>query len=134
MNPDKPANPSVRHETSDANLPGIVLFVIILLVSGVIIYGAVWAMYRDFEKEQATTGPQEFPIAADAMRRLPPEPRLQTDPRGDLLKMREDEDRILHSYGWVDRNGGIVRIPIERAMELSLQRGFKSRPAPETPR
>ncbi len=58
---------------------------------------------------------------------LPPEPRLQTNPREDLLKLRASEDATLDSYGWVDKNLGIVRIPIALAMKLTLERGLPAR-------
>jgi hypothetical protein len=61
------------------------------------------------------------------MRRLPPEPRLQTEPREDLRNLRESEERTLTTYGWVDRNAGVVRIPIDRAMTLTVERGLPSR-------
>ena len=59
--------------------------------------------------------------------RLPPEPRLQTNPRQDLSDLRAREDQLLNSYGWVDKNTGVVRIPIERAMQLIVERGLPTR-------
>ena len=32
---------------------------------------------------------------------------------------------MLHSYGWVDQQAGIVRIPIDRAMTLLTERGLR---------
>ena len=58
---------------------------------------------------------------------MPPEPRLQIHPREDLQDLRASEDAILNSYGWVDKNAGIVRIPIDEAMKLILQRGLPAR-------
>jgi hypothetical protein len=55
---------------------------------------------------------------------LPPEPRLQVDPSRDLAKLRADEDSLLATYGWIDRNAGVVRIPIDRAMALTADRGI----------
>jgi hypothetical protein len=69
-----------------------------------------------------------FPLAAGEATRLPPEPRLQTNPRADLAELREREDRALNTYSWVDRNAGIVRIPIDRAMSLTLERGLPVAP------
>lgn len=60
---------------------------------------------------------------------VPPAPRLQVDAPADLAAMRAQEDRILGSYGWVDRSAGKVRIPIDRAMDLVAQRGFPVRRA-----
>ena len=55
---------------------------------------------------------------------MPPEPRLQTNPREDLRELRDAEQDTLTTYGWVDRNAGIVRIPIDEAITLTLQRGL----------
>ena len=42
--------------------------------------------------------------------------------------IRAAEDQILNSYGWVDRSKGIVRIPIDRAIDLLAKRGLPARP------
>jgi hypothetical protein len=55
---------------------------------------------------------------------LPPAPRLQVKPRADLAALRDAETRQLNSYGWIDRSQGIVHIPVDRAMELLVQRGL----------
>lgn len=47
----------------------------------------------------------------------PPEPRLQPDPTRDLAAYRHAQ-RNADYWGWVDREHGIARIPVERAMEL----------------
>lgn len=49
--------------------------------------------------------------------REPPAPRLQENPRTDLAQRRARWDERLNGYGWVDREAGIVHIPIERAMD-----------------
>lgn len=59
-----------------------------------------------------------------AMRELPPEPRLQPRPVEDLHALEAEQDAILNSYGWVDRERGVVRIPIDRAMALVAERGL----------
>ena len=117
----------VRRETSDVSIGGIGVFVVVFVVSVVVIQGAVWALYRYFERTASVPATVEFPLAETSMRRLPPEPRLQTDPRDDLAHLRRAEDDVLQSYAWIDRNGGVVRIPIERAMELTAERGLPTR-------
>ena len=117
----------VHRETTDVNIGGIVVFVIVLLVAGVVVHAGVWAMYRYFEKHASRPAIAEFPLATNALRRLPPEPRLQIDPRDDLSNMRRAEEQVLTSYGWVDRNTGVVRIPIEQAMKLTVERGLPTR-------
>ena len=123
MPPEHP----VHRETSDVDIRGVVRFVIGLIVAGVVIHVLVWFMYSYFRRESARPVASEYPLAATAMRRLPPEPRLQTDPRDDLANLRRSEEQLLTSYGWVDRNAGIVHIPIDRAMKLIVERGLPSR-------
>jgi hypothetical protein len=81
------------------------------------------------------SGHDALPRAADLP--MPPAPRLQTDPDADLAALHAQEARELTSYGWVDRGAGIARIPIERAMELTAQRGIsgweRNAPAPQIP-
>jgi hypothetical protein len=38
--------------------------------------------------------------------------------------MRAEEDASLNSYGWVDKEQGVVHIPIERAMDTVVERGL----------
>ena len=61
-------------------------------------------------------------------RQLPPEPRLQVNPRRDLIEHRRAEQELLDGWGWVDRNAGIVHVPIARAMEILAQRGGTAPP------
>jgi hypothetical protein len=59
--------------------------------------------------------------------RLPPGLRLQTNAPEDLKNYREAQDKILTEYGWVDPKAGVVRIPVERAMQILLQKGYPVR-------
>ncbi|MGA2710751.1 MAG: hypothetical protein ACLQJ0_25535 [Steroidobacteraceae bacterium] len=43
---------------------------------------------------------------------------LQDTPQDDLRSYRRSKAAALEGYHWVDRGGGVVQIPIERAMEL----------------
>ena len=52
-----------------------------------------------------------------------PEPRLQTDSHADLHQLLAAQRRTLATYSWVDPAREIVRIPIDRAMQLVLARG-----------
>jgi hypothetical protein len=68
-----------------------------------------------------------------AERPLPPQPRLQVRPKADLDVLRAMEQERLASFGWVDRDRKIVRIPIERAMGLLTKRGLPEWPSPPAP-
>jgi hypothetical protein len=120
-------NPAVEHETTDVNVRGILGFGLGLLAVGVAIHVIVWLLFLYFSNREATRTPAQYPLAAGQQTRLPPEPRLQTNPREDLRALRAREDDILNGYSWVDRPAGIVRIPIEEAMKLTVERGFPVR-------
>lgn len=66
-----------------------------------------------------TEGP---PVAERPSR--PPPPRLETDGGEDLARVRADGARRLSTWGWADRQAGLARIPIDRAMALTAQRGW----------
>ena len=121
-------NPEVHHETSDANIRGVLMFAAGLLVAAIIIHFGVWLLFRYFEAAATRRQPQpNYPLAAQQENRLPPEPRLQVNPREDLRQLHAAEDEVLTTYGWVDRNAGVARIPIEQAMKLTIERGLPAR-------
>ena len=117
----------VHHEESDVNVRGLFGFAAGLsLVVGLVAF-VVWLLFQFFAAREARKAAPEFPLATQQENRLPPEPRLQTNPRQDLSDLRSEEDQILTSYGWADRNAGVVRIPIDQAMKLTIQRGLPTR-------
>jgi hypothetical protein len=49
-----------------------------------------------------------------------------------LRTLHDDEDRALSRYEWVDRKAGIVRIPIDRAIDLVAEKGIRFGKGPKT--
>jgi hypothetical protein len=82
----------------------------------------LWGLFQYFAKRGAELEPSPAQVAR--AQKLPPEPRLQADPALDMRKLRSDEDQVMRQYAWIDPDKGIVRIPVERAMELTAQRGL----------
>jgi hypothetical protein len=117
-------NPHVRHEASDIDFGLVLTFALGLVGATPLILFTVWLLFGYLTTRENRPVQREFPLAAQQENRLPPEPRLQTNPRQDLDDMRAEEDRTLTTYGWVDRDAGIVRIPIEEAMKLVVSRGL----------
>lgn len=116
-------NPEVRHEHTDVDLrrisywgAGLSLLVILILAF------LVW-LFDAFSGRETRQGraPQGIPRSAPQTQA----PRLQISPRADMAQMRAAEDKLLNSYGWIDKEKGVVRIPIERAMETYVQRHKK---------
>jgi hypothetical protein len=67
---------------------------------------------------KADEGPRAFPLP----RSYGP-PALRSDPAGDLRGYHARQQAALEGYAWVDRDRGLVRIPIERAMDILAARG-----------
>lgn len=127
-------NPEVHHEESDVNIDGIFAFAIGLFIVAVAVHFAVYLLFVYFSGHQPDATTRAYPLAIGQETRLPPEPRLQTNPRQDLRDLRAQEDDLLNGYHWVDRNAGVVHIPIDRAMKLTLQRGLPARQQPQQAR
>ena len=122
--------PAVGHETTDADIGGIYLFALGLMVTLVIVYLVVWMLFAFFTGAEARRAVRQYPLAAGQQDRMPPPPRLQINPREDLRELRAREDAVLNSYGWVDKNASVARIPIGEAMKLTVQRGLPVRKKP----
>jgi hypothetical protein len=88
-----------------------------------------WYLQQVAEERQAMERP--LPPLAATLPEVPPEPRLQVTPAADLATVRRREEAVLDSYGWIDRKSGLVRIPIDRAIEVLAERGLPTRPQPE---
>ena len=127
--PDPHGPPAgAHHETDAIDLRVIAGFGLGLVIAAVVTFGLVWLLFAYFSSREVSHAAPVFPLATEQERRLPPEPRLQTNPRQDLLDLRKQEDRMLTTYGWVDKNAGVVRIPIDEAMKLAIARGLPTRP------
>ena len=114
-----------KYETRDAHFSGVMATAFLLI--GVMVVGLAfsWAVYELFRSRPA--GPEavaETFLMPDTAH-LPPGPNLEADPSGSLAMLRAREDSILGSYGWTDSAGGIVRVPVTRAMGLYLERESK---------
>ena len=111
-------NPDVSYEPQDLNIRGIVYFGIGLLAVIIIAMGLIAWMLTSMENKTAAEQAGQ-PTAIE----MPPEPRLLPNPmdnipaKQQLETLRAYEDDILHSYGWVDKEAGVVRIPIDEAMK-----------------
>jgi hypothetical protein len=102
----------------------IVLTGVALAIVAAIVLAISIGVFRFFVERPVQAPPN--PMAAENPE-FPPAPRIEDHPSTELEQLRESEDHTLTTYGWVDRKAGTVRIPIDRAMELQLQRGFPVR-------
>jgi hypothetical protein len=123
-----PPNVELGHEVRDISTRVVVVFGVSLLIGAIAVHVAIWLLYLYFGRVADRAVTREYPLAQLGAPAQPPAPRLQTRPREELKQMRAEEERVLNTYGWVDANGGVVRIPIEQAMRLTLEQGLAVRP------
>ncbi len=141
------------HEVDNVQVAGITWFVVMLTVGVVFICWLMVALFNTFEgrEKKAEFDSRPSPFAAERPK-LPPEPRLQLAPNSEeqidknqppnlkaqhpleeMKELRKSWEKQLETYGWVDEQGGIVRIPIEDAKTLLRQRGLPTRAAKPEP-
>lgn len=132
-------NPDITHEVSDVNTRGILWFV--LFLAGLIVVSLLLlrGMFNLFESWARTAEGERPVMARSSEERLPPEPRLQAAPgykvEGENLELKEPQaewkvvrrkwQTELESYGIVDRDQKIARVPIEEAMKQVAREGIK---------
>jgi hypothetical protein len=113
------------HETRDADVRPIVLtglgLALIVALVALSVYG-VLTYLGAHRPASARANPMS---AQDSQ--IPPNPRIEEHPAIEIQQLRAQEDNTLSTYGWMNKKAGVVRIPIDRAMDLQLERGFPTR-------
>ncbi|MGA8728489.1 MAG: hypothetical protein WB608_07040 [Terracidiphilus sp.] len=145
---------SAGYEKSDVKVTGIIVFLTALLifvaVVGVLAYGMGKVINTRMDREDGPTSKWASTVNVRSLGNMPnspelqhqvaeltqkfPTPRLEIDDGDqDLADLHAREDLLLENYSWVDQSKGIVRIPIERAMELIAQQGLPVAPPEQEP-
>jgi hypothetical protein len=135
-------NDEVRFERRDLSPKAILgsLLALAVFVGAVyfIVLGTYWFGDWYERTHQTAQNPMAQPAEAD-IRDINPvttraridknfsQPRLETNERIENNDFRLQEEQKLNSYGQSDQ-GGAVRIPIDRAMDLIAQRGLNTTP------
>jgi hypothetical protein len=134
-------NAGTRHEESDVNVRGLIVFVIVFIIFAVVTHLALWLLFKIYVNigKGATANAPLSSVAAPPNMNVPDLPRLQpfptkiingetnapytSTPETDMLQMAARQNAALNTYSWVDKQHGIVRIPIEQAKQLALTNG-----------
>jgi hypothetical protein len=136
---DEGTSESTAYETRDVKVRPLVQFIVGLTIVAAVTYLVVFGLLRMWtagaDRQDALVQPATA-VAAPAKpgeERLPPEPRIQANPAADLKTLVEEERAILTTYGWVDRQAGVARVPIEVAMQRVLEQGLPVRQPESAP-
>ncbi len=115
-------NGSSGHETRDTGVGLIAASAAGLSVVVLAVFLLMWGTFNLLKTDEQKNDISLSPLAPATQ--IPPEPRLQEHPWEELKEIRARENKILSTYGWQDQKNGIVRIPINRAIDLVAQKGL----------
>ena len=117
-----PQDPHAGHETTDINVWAVGKFAIGLVIVCVVSLVLLFGLLKFFQSREETSVANTVEPT-----KLFPEPQLQKTEILDLKALHAEEDKLLNGYAWVDPKQGIVRIPVDRAIEVLAKRGLPSR-------
>jgi hypothetical protein len=135
-----PTRDPVEHDA--VSYSGIVWFVVILTGTVLASQLVVWGMFEWFDfrvtradaPRAATAEPPTNPVIEGGRfvsgTESTPRPSLLVDEPQVLSEFRTRQLAAQNTYGWVNQAAGAIRLPIERAKDLVLERGLPVRPAP----
>jgi hypothetical protein len=122
----------------------ILMFLMILFIATAFVFVVVGGLEYGFRKlDETNSGQPATQVTTDA-RKLPPQPLLQgapgagstatTDvptllPLDEMAEVKKKLNYEAENYGWVDKQAGVARIPIERAKQIIAEKGLPSLPS-----
>jgi hypothetical protein len=128
-------NPETHHESSDVPARPLSWALVIFIIFAVVTHVVLLFMYKGMASaERKRMDPPMTNVARPANANVPQnQPLLQPFPQGsippqrstpvsDMVDMRRAEEKALGTYGWIDKQKGVVHIPIDVAKDLAVQR------------
>jgi len=132
--PKKDLLHEMGYESQDVDARVLLHWLVYLAIFLLVMSGSALGIYTLFVPK-----PVPQPNLNTALTSIRPEmppagvPLLQKDPRKDMQDFRRAENRALESYGYAEAGHGYLRIPIDRAIDLTLAKGLAARMLPEKP-
>jgi len=147
---------SMISDGTDLNITAVAGFLIFLFVSGVLVNLVLYGMYRGLDAWEEKQAAAPHPMAQHQLSGSAPSksmgitqaednkrvieriqgtysvkdgPRLQVDDERDLNEMHRMEEPKLTEYMWVNKQQGVVQIPVDQAMKVIVQRGLPNVPS-----
>jgi hypothetical protein len=116
-------NPSVQFEHRDVSLRAMLWIGAAIIVTAIVLHLVLYRLYDGLRAGAAESGritkSSEVPQQTTSA-----QPQLQVDPAADINQLRAEENKKLNAYGWIDKDKGVVRIPIDRAINIMAARGI----------
>ena len=103
---------STRLETPQIDTRAVLVVACAALLLAVGAVAGLHAVYRAYVPHPSPPPPRAFP-----------EPQVRPDEAQQLRRLLAAQNARLTGYAWADRRKGLVQIPIDRAMQLIVQKG-----------
>ena len=117
------ASAALNHEITDISLTGVTRAALFTFAGIGVVMALMWGAWGFFLSQARQSDPGKPAMAADDYgQRIPATPRLQSVPTVDLKEYRAQQNEKIEGLAWVDQGAGTVRIPIQAAMQLIVQR------------
>lgn len=123
MNEKEKINPKVKYERVDVSAKWLAALGVLIVITAIVLHFILWGIYGHLE-ETAGNG---APIPESKSKQnydQPRPPQLEPNAVENYKKYRAEENEKLNGYGWVNKEKGIVRIPIGQAMKILAQKGL----------
>ncbi|MBK9166098.1 MAG: hypothetical protein IPM24_01400 [Bryobacterales bacterium] len=116
------------HETTDISVGAVSRSGLVLAGGVVIVMMLMWFLFDVYgaQVRASQEGPQ--PSTLDNPQVMPPEPRLQALPRVEWSEYKVRQKALVEGYQWIDQQQGMVRIPVDRALEIVAREGLPKTP------
>ncbi len=128
MDENNQRTPQAGHEETDINVWVVGKFAVALVLVALATLFVLFGLYRYWLLREGGPPVGRSQVAASEPARAFPRPQLQETEVPDLKAIRAAEDQVLNGYAWMDPEKGVVRIPIDRAIDLLAERGLPSGP------
>jgi hypothetical protein len=122
--PGEVRTPDAVQYDRDLNVRGVAWTAILLAIGTILALFLSWWIFLGLGKLEKASDPPPPALREVRERRLPPAPRLQDDPDGDMLKLRAQEDQQIARPSWIDEKQGTLRIPVDLAIDVLARRGL----------
>lgn len=113
------------YETTDAKAKPILYYGIALLLLTLVSLVLMWFFYAALDKYETSQDTPSFFVKDE--RWQAPDIQLETHPSKERQEYAKEQEELQSSYGWIDPANEIVRVPVERAVEIALEKGFPVR-------
>ena len=131
-------------EGDGVSYSGIIWFMVVIGITTIGCQLLMWVLLKGFQHQAAGSTVATAPMAVTVTERQAPvgrvypdmhaiglqngpQPQLLVNEPANLADIRKHEHDMLTTYGWMDQNAGVVRLPIDRAKDLIIERGLPVR-------